>query len=77
MSSIHIVLGLAACLDLELDQMVMKIVFLHGKLEKEIYMEQLAGFKMKEKEEHPCRQKKSLCGLKQAPSSGIRSLSQL
>lgn len=57
--------------------MDVKIVFLHGKLEKEVYMEHLKGFIMKEKEEHLSRQKKSLCGLKQAPSSGIRSLSQL
>ncbi|KAL6342838.1 hypothetical protein AAG906_016857 [Vitis piasezkii] len=40
MSSIRVVLGLAASLDLEIQQMDVKIAFLHGDLDKEIYMEQ-------------------------------------
>jgi hypothetical protein len=39
MSSICVVLGLAASLDLEIEQMDVKTAFLHGDLEKEIYME--------------------------------------
>ncbi|KAA0047571.1 Retrovirus-related Pol polyprotein from transposon TNT 1-94 [Cucumis melo var. makuwa] len=40
MSSIRVVLGLAASLDLEVEQMDVKTAFLHGDLDKEIYMEQ-------------------------------------
>ncbi|KAM7516588.1 hypothetical protein LguiA_006171 [Lonicera macranthoides] len=67
MSSICVVLGLAASQDLEIEQMDVKTAFLHGDLEEEIYMEQLEGFKEKGKEDYVCRLKKSLYGLKQAP----------
>ena len=67
MSSIRVVLGLAASLDLEIEQMDVKTAFLHGDLEEEIYMEQPDGFRVKEKEDYVCRLKKSLYGLKQAP----------
>ena len=49
MSSIRVVLGLVASLDLELEQLYVKIAFLHGDLEEEIYMVQPEGFKVKEK----------------------------
>ena len=39
MSSIHVVLGLAASLDLEIEHMDVNTAFLHGDLAKEIYME--------------------------------------
>ncbi|KAL3835280.1 hypothetical protein ACJIZ3_003671 [Penstemon smallii] len=67
MSSIRIVLGLAASLNLEVEQMDVKTAFLHGDLEEEIYMEQPEGFMVKGKENCVCKLKKSLYGLKQAP----------
>ncbi|WKA04180.1 hypothetical protein VitviT2T_022237 [Vitis vinifera] len=67
MSSIRVVLGLAASLDLEIQQMDVKTAFLHGDLDKEIYMEQPEGFVLKGKEDYVCKLKKSLYGLKQAP----------
>ena len=39
MSSIRMVLALAASLDLDVEQMDVKTAFLHGDLEVEIYME--------------------------------------
>ena len=39
MTLIRVILGLVACLDLELEQMGVKIAFLHGDLHEEIYME--------------------------------------
>ena len=67
MSSIRVILGLAASLDLEVQQMDVKTAFLHGDLDKEIYMEQPEGFAVKGKEDYVCKLKKSLYGLKQAP----------
>ncbi|CAM8959508.1 unnamed protein product [Rhodiola kirilowii] len=67
MSSIRVVLGLAASLDLEIDQMDVKTAFLHGDLDKEIYMEQPEGFQVEGKKDYVCTLQKSLYGLKQAP----------
>ncbi|GJZ78165.1 putative RNA-directed DNA polymerase [Tanacetum coccineum] len=67
MGSIRVVLGLAASLDLEVEQMDVKTTFLHGDLDKEIYMEQPEGFQVKGKEDYVYRLQKSLYGLKQAP----------
>ncbi|KAL5863382.1 hypothetical protein ACOSQ3_000896 [Xanthoceras sorbifolium] len=67
MSSIRVVLGLAASLNLEVEQLDVKTAFLHGDLDEEIYMEQPEGFQVKGKEKSVCRLKKSLYGLKQAP----------
>ena len=67
MSSIRVVLGLVASLDLELEQLDVKTAFLHGDLKEEIYMDQPEGFKVKGKEHMVCKLKKSLYGLKQAP----------
>ena len=65
MTSIRVILGLAA--SIEVEQMDVKTTFLHGDLEEEIYMEQPEGFLEKGKEDYVCRLKKSLYGLKQAP----------
>ena len=49
MSSIRVILGLIASLDLELEQMDINTAFLHGDLKEEIYMVQLEGFEAKGK----------------------------
>ena len=64
MSSIRVVRGLVASLDLELEQLDVKTAFLPGDLEEEIYMVQLEGFEVKGKEHMMCRLNKSLYGLK-------------
>ena len=46
-SSIHTILG--ASLNLEIEQMVVKMTFHHGDLKEEIYMEQHEGFKLEGK----------------------------
>ncbi|BBG93711.1 transposable element gene [Prunus dulcis] len=51
MSSIRVVIGLAASLNLEIEQLDVKTAFLHGEREEEIYMEQPEGFKVKGKED--------------------------
>ena len=64
MSSIRVVLRLVASLDLELEQLDVKIAFLHGDVKEGIHMDQLEGFKVKRKEHMVCKLKKSLYGLK-------------
>ncbi|KAF3638957.1 putative premnaspirodiene oxygenase-like [Capsicum annuum] len=66
-TSIRMLISLAAVYGLEIHQMDVKIAFLNGELEEEIYMEQLKGFVVPEKKNKVCRLIKSLYGLKQAP----------
>lgn len=65
--SIRIMLLMVANYDLELEQLDVKMAFLHGSLEEEIYMSQPEGFVEKGKEDKVCLLQKSLYGLKQAP----------
>ena len=52
---------------LELEQLDVKMTFLHGDLEEDIHMSQLAGFTTTGDEGHIAHKlKKSLYGLKQA-----------
>ena len=66
-TSIRLLLSIAATFDFEIEQMDVKTTFLHGDLEEEIYMKQPEGFMVKGKKELVCRLKKSLYGLKQSP----------
>ena len=71
-SSIRVALGLVASMNLEIEQLDMKMTLLHGDLEEEIYIEQTKEFEVKGKENLVCRLKKSLYGLKQAPRQWYR-----
>jgi len=62
-----VLLVFVSLFDLELEQLDVKIAFLHGELEDEIYMKQHESFVISGKEQCVCRLKKSLYGLKQAP----------
>ena len=52
--------------DWEIEALDIKTMFLYGKLDKEIYMEQPEGFLKKGQEEYVCRLKKAIYSLKQA-----------
>jgi hypothetical protein len=66
-TSIRVMLVIVALFDLELEQLDVKISFLHGDLDEEIYMTQPQGFSAPGQEHLVCHLHKSLYGLKQAP----------
>jgi hypothetical protein len=53
---------------LHIENLDVKLVFLYGDLEEDIYMQQPQGYEVRGKENLVCRLKKRLYGLKQAPS---------
>jgi hypothetical protein len=67
MTTIRVLLSLAASYALLFHQMDVKTTFLNGELDEEIYMEQPNGFVVKGQESKVCKLLKSLYGLKQAP----------
>ncbi|KAG8482498.1 hypothetical protein CXB51_024223 [Gossypium anomalum] len=73
-SSIRALLGIGAMHDLELEQLDVKTAFLYGELEEDIYMQQLEGFIVSEKEDYVCLLRKSLYGLKQSPRQWYKSI---
>nr|GFB85402.1 zinc finger, CCHC-type [Tanacetum cinerariifolium] len=66
-TTIRLLLALAAIHDLVIKQIDVKTAFLNGDLDEKIYMKQPEGFVMHEHENKVCKLKKSLYGLKQAP----------
>ena len=67
MTTIRVLAALASIYDLIIHQMDVKMAFLHGTLEEEIYMDQPEGFVADGNERKVCKLVKSLYGLKQAP----------
>jgi hypothetical protein len=66
-STIRILIAMAAIYKLQIHQMDVKTAFLNGELDEEIYMEQPEGFVVLGQERKVCKLEKSLYGLKQAP----------
>ena len=64
--SIQYLLAHAALQDWEIEAMDVKLAYLHGVQEEEIYMEQPEGFVAKGEEDKVCKLVRSLYGLKQA-----------
>ncbi|KAK1609976.1 hypothetical protein QYE76_033649 [Lolium multiflorum] len=67
LTTIRVLLSLAASHGLLVHQMDVKTAFLNGELDEEIYMEQPDGFVVDGQEGKVCKLLKSLYGLKQAP----------
>jgi hypothetical protein len=67
LTTIRVLLSLAASHGLLVHQMDVKMAFLNGELDEEIYMDQLDGFVVDGQEGKVCKLLKSLYGLKQAP----------
>ena len=66
-TSIRAIMALATKLGWKLHQINVKIIFLNGVVEEEVYVEQPLGFETHDRQSHVCRLKKDLYGLKQAP----------
>ena len=66
-TSIRLVLAMVALYDLELEQLELKTIFLHGNLEEMIFIEQPIGFVKKGVENLVCQFQRSLYSLKQSP----------
>jgi hypothetical protein len=67
MTTIRVLLSLAASYGLIVHQMDVKKTFLNGELDEEIYMDQPDGFVVKGEDQKVCKLLNSLYGLKQAP----------
>ncbi|KAD4384796.1 hypothetical protein E3N88_24964 [Mikania micrantha] len=76
-TSIRLVLAIAALRNLEVHQMDVKTAFLNGDLEEKIYMEQPEGFSAPGQEGKVCKLVKSLYGLKQAPKQWHQKFDQV
>jgi hypothetical protein len=66
LTTIYVLLSLAASHGLLIHQMDVKTTFLNGKLEEKIYKTQPDGFVVKGQEDKVCKLQTSLYGLKQA-----------
>lgn len=66
-TTVRVLLAIAANKSWRLLQMDVKNAFLYGELDHDIYVTQPAGFEDKENPEYVCKLRKALYGLKQAP----------
>ena len=67
MTSIQLLITLAAIYSLVIHQIYVKTSFLNGDLDEEVYVKQPNGFVIPGQEHKVCKLLKSLYGLKQAP----------
>ncbi|KAE8681718.1 hypothetical protein F3Y22_tig00111310pilonHSYRG00060 [Hibiscus syriacus] len=67
LTTVQVLLALAANKDWNLWQMDVKNAFLHGELDREIYMTQPMGFQSQDHLEYVCKLRKAFYGLKRAP----------
>jgi hypothetical protein len=67
MEEIQLLLAYACSKNVKVYQMDIKLDFLNGELEEEVYIEQAEGFQLSENLDYVCKLKKTLYGLKQAP----------
>ena len=74
LTSIRILLSVVASENLHLEQIDVKTTFLHGDLDKKIYMQQPEGFVVPGKEHMVCKITRSLYVLKQAPKVVVQEV---
>ena len=67
LEAIRMFLAYASHNNFKVYQMDVKLTFLNGYLEEEVYMEEPEGFQLTNNPDHVCKLKKELYGLKQVP----------
>ncbi|RDX67605.1 hypothetical protein CR513_53499, partial [Mucuna pruriens] len=77
MNTVRVIISLAAHFTWNLQQFDVKNAFLHGDLEKEVYMEIPLGFYSHNEKNKVCKLKKALYGLKQSPRAWFGRFSQV
>ena len=77
MTYVRLSISLTATHNLNLHQLDINKVFLHGDLQEEVYMEQLPRFVAHGEIGKVCRLRKSLYGLKQSPRAWFSKFSQV
>ena len=75
-TTVQIVLALTVSFNWNIHQLDILNAFLHGFLDKEVFMEQPQGFVYENYSDYMCHLHISLYGLKQAPCAWFRHLSQ-
>ena len=76
MTSVRLLISLAATYNWDLHQLDIKSPFLHSNLQKEVYMEQPSGLVAQGEIGKVCRLRKSLYGLKQSTRARFGKFSQ-
>jgi hypothetical protein len=67
LESFRIFLAYACHKNFKVYQMDVKLAFLNGDLEEEVYVEQPEGFSLTDNPDYVCKLKKALYGVKQTP----------
>lgn len=66
-TTIRSLVSLATSMGWNIHQMDIKVAFLNGTIDEEVYIKQPLGFKIKDRRTYVCILKKELYGVKQAP----------
>ena len=74
MTTIRLVTAMAAHFGWKVHQLDIKIAFLNGELQEEVYVTQLAGFVKPSQDHQVCCLNKALYGLKQAPRAWYQKI---
>jgi len=77
LNTVRVLLSLAANLGWSLHQFDVKNVFLHGDLEKEVYMDLPSGYSPNTQGNMVCKLNKALYGLKQSPRAWFGRFTQV
>ena len=75
MAYVRLFISLTATYNLDLHQVDIKNVFLHGDLQEEVYVEQPLGFVAQVEKLKVCRHRKSFYGLTQSPRAWFGKVS--